>query len=142
MSRDGTWDLRNIEYTCFALFEKEFAQAIPDFLGAFRRRRQERLVTFVRRIVLLNEVANIDFVLPETNVESFPLRHSSAGQLLNSCCHRKPPISQFLLRLAAARMSLFEIVGMAKSIAFRTDVDHVFRIPTFLEGDPRLIFMP
>ena len=43
------------------------------------RRRQERLVAVVRLVVLLDEVADVDLLLPEARPESLPRRQSLAS---------------------------------------------------------------
>jgi hypothetical protein len=51
---------------------KEVVQTIPQLLCPLRGGSQEGLVPLVGFIVLLNKVANIDLLLPETCSESLP----------------------------------------------------------------------
>ena len=76
MRGDGTWNLRNVEHAFLSLFHKEFVQPIPQVLGPLGCGRKKRPVSLVWLVVLLDEVANIDLLLPETGLESLPWRKS------------------------------------------------------------------
>ena len=60
MRGDRTWNLRDVENSLFSFFQKEFIQLVPQRFGAFCGSREERLVSFVRCVVLLDEVADVD----------------------------------------------------------------------------------
>src|SRR6185369_3460944 len=92
---DATRDLRNIQHALLAFFQEEFVQLRPEVFGACRCGREKQLVAFVRRVVLLDEIANIDPGLPETYVEALPLGHLVASDLPSSGCHAE---SLLLLR--------------------------------------------
>ena len=47
-------------------------QGLPDALGLFGRTRQEAGVTVVRRVVALDEVADVDALGPRTGLKSLP----------------------------------------------------------------------
>src|SRR6185295_5016194 len=72
MRGDGTRNQRDVEHTFLPLFYKELVQPIPQVLGSLCRGRKEGFVSFVRLVVLLDEVANINLPLPETCLESLP----------------------------------------------------------------------
>jgi hypothetical protein len=72
MRGDGTWNLGNIKYTFLSLFHKEFVQPIPQVLGPLGCRRKKRPLSLIWLVVLLDEVANINLLLPESSLESLP----------------------------------------------------------------------
>src|SRR4029453_12537765 len=57
----------------------------PDALGALGRRRQERVVPVVGRVVLLDEVANVDLGLPEALSKPLPGRGGGVRGLRYRC---------------------------------------------------------
>ena len=67
----GIW--RNIEH---ALFLRSSTNRSSSFfqmrLRAFGRRREERAVAVVRRVILLEEPAHVDVALPQAGFESAP----------------------------------------------------------------------
>ena len=74
MRGDGARNLRDVEHAFPALLDKELVQACPELLRTFGGRREERFVAVVGLVVLLDEVANVDLLLPETGLEAVPGR--------------------------------------------------------------------
>src|SRR5205814_8754351 len=72
MRRDRTWNLRNIEHALPPLLNKQVVQPVPNAFGAFGRGRQEGLVSFVWFVIVLDEVPNVDFLVPKTRTKSAP----------------------------------------------------------------------
>ena len=68
-------DLRlHIQHAAFgALFLLELLQSSPQLVGRLGGAGQERLVAVVRGIVLLDEVADVDFLFPDAALKAFPL---------------------------------------------------------------------
>ena len=62
---DRAGNLRDVEHALLALLDEQFVQRVPDLLRARGRRREERPVALVRAVVLLDEVADVDLLLPE-----------------------------------------------------------------------------
>jgi len=56
-----------------ALFFLQLLQGTPQLIGSLRGVRQERLVAIVRGVVLLDKVADVDFLFPDTALKAFPL---------------------------------------------------------------------
>ena len=76
---DGARDLGDIEHALAALFGEEVGQLFPDRGRALRRRREEVGVAVVGRVILLDEVANVDLVLPQAFLEALPGRSRVDG---------------------------------------------------------------
>jgi len=70
MRGDRTWKLRNIEYPALALFEEQIVQLGPDAFCTCSGRSEKKLISLIRSVVLLYEVANIDLALPQTSLET------------------------------------------------------------------------
>ncbi len=69
---DGARNLRDIEHAFLALLDEQIRERLPDALRARGRRREERLVAVVGRVVGLDEGANVDLALPESPLEALP----------------------------------------------------------------------
>jgi hypothetical protein len=69
---DRTRYLRNIQHAFLAFLDEQLHQLVPDPLSAFSYRRQKGIVSFIRRVVLLNEITDIDFLLPQVLRKTFP----------------------------------------------------------------------
>ena len=67
---DRAWNLRHVEDAFLALLDEQVAQLLPDSQGALGRPGEEAFVAVVRRIVLLNELADIDFLRPQSALNS------------------------------------------------------------------------
>src|SRR5271154_1200700 len=65
-------NLRDREHTLLPLFLEEGCELRPQVRRTFRRAAQEALVAFVRRVVLLNEFADVDVLLPRSADEATP----------------------------------------------------------------------
>jgi hypothetical protein len=72
MSGDGTWNLGDVKHTFLSLFHKKFVQPIPQVLGPLGCGRKEGPFSLIWLVVLLDEVTNINLLLPETRLESLP----------------------------------------------------------------------
>src|SRR5438046_741642 len=72
MGSDGAGNLRNVEDAFAPLLSEQFVQAFPDLSSSFGRWSQKRSISFIRFIVLLDEVSNIDFFLVEARMKSSP----------------------------------------------------------------------
>ena len=72
---DGTWNQGNVEHALFSFFHEEFVQAIPKVRCACGGARKEGIVSLIRLVVLLNEVADIDLPLPKSRFEVLPRGH-------------------------------------------------------------------
>ena len=72
MRRDRAGNLRDVEHAFLAFLDEQRLELGPDALRARGRRREERGVAVVGRVVLLNEVADVDGRLPEAGTESLP----------------------------------------------------------------------
>ena len=68
-----------------ALFLLELLQSSPQFVGRLGGTGQERLVAVVRGVVLLDEVAHVDFLFPDTALKAFPLFKIDHWNLLAPC---------------------------------------------------------
>ena len=75
---DGAGNLRDVEHALLPLLDEQLVERLPDLLRARGGGREERFVAVVRLVVLLDEVANVDLLLPETGSESRPGATSSA----------------------------------------------------------------
>ena len=73
---DGTWNQGNVEHALFSFFHEEFVQAIPKVRCACGGARKEGIVSLIRLVVLLNEVADIDLPLPKSRFEALPRGHN------------------------------------------------------------------
>ena len=62
---DGAGNLGYIQYTFFALFYKEVTQDSQIFLVRSVAGARKDSIPFVRLVILLDEVANVDLLLPE-----------------------------------------------------------------------------
>src|SRR5258708_5719038 len=72
VSGDGAWNQGNVEHALFSFFHEEFVQAIPKVRCACGGTRKEGIVSLIGLVVLLNEVAHIDPLLPEPRFEALP----------------------------------------------------------------------
>ena len=62
-----------INWRVSAVFQfNAFHYAVPQLGGCISRTSQEGFVTFIRGIVFLNEVTDVDFILPVTFRKTFP----------------------------------------------------------------------
>src|SRR3954463_8583550 len=75
MGRYRTWDRRYVQHPFAPLLNEQLTEAVPEFLRAVGRRRQERLIAIVRIVVVLNEVPNVDFLLPGPSSKLVPRRN-------------------------------------------------------------------
>jgi len=75
MRRNRAGNLRDVEHSFLALFDKQLVQTIPDLPGPLRRGRKKRLISLIWLVVLLNEITDVDFLLPKTRLESVPGRN-------------------------------------------------------------------
>src|SRR5215475_8551186 len=85
-------DLRHIEDALAFFLYEQFFKLVPDVLSAFGGPLQERFISFVRPVVLLDEVTDFDPSLPMAVLEAFPLRQPAPpladGFVDQSCSHR------------------------------------------------------
>src|ERR1051325_5585546 len=72
MRRDRTGNLRDVQHAFLAFFHKELVQLLPDLSRTPGCANQERFITFVWLVVLLDEIANVDLFLPKPAGESLP----------------------------------------------------------------------
>ena len=70
------------------LFLDAFHDLVPQSRGGLGSASEEALVAFVRGVVLLNEVAGIDFSLPSSGYEAFPCLQT----LFVKLCHVSLPL--------------------------------------------------
>src|SRR5262245_65211059 len=88
---DGTWNLGYIEDPFLALLHEQFVQMVPDLPGALRGGGKEGSVSFVGFVVLLDEIANVDLLPPETRMKSLPGRNRL---FLGGSTHISSPFSR------------------------------------------------
>ena len=69
---DGTRDQGDVEDALLALFDKQFLELFPNVSRPLGRGGEERIVPLIRRVVVLEEPADIDVALPEPGLESTP----------------------------------------------------------------------
>ena len=73
ISRDRLGKLRfRVVNATFTFFFKHFGELIPNLLRLFRRGGEERLITLVRGVVILDEITDVDFMLPGITLEASP----------------------------------------------------------------------
>ncbi len=66
---DRARDLRDVEHALLALLDEQVGQLLPDRRGALGRAGEERLVAIIGRVVLLDEVADVDLLGPQAWLE-------------------------------------------------------------------------
>ena len=74
MGGDRTGSLGDVEHALLALLDEQRLERFPDLLRARGRRREKAAVTVVRLVILLDEVADVDLVLPESGPKPAPGR--------------------------------------------------------------------
>jgi hypothetical protein len=62
---DGAGNLGYIQDSLFAFFYKEVTEDFPDLLGTVGCWGKKGVIPFIRFVILLDKVANVDFLLPE-----------------------------------------------------------------------------
>ena len=86
MRRNGARNLGNIQDAFLAFRDKQLIQTRPDFLRSVRRRCEKPTVSFVGSVVLLDKVPDVDFFLPESDVETLPrVASRGLGDLVGGC---------------------------------------------------------
>ena len=80
--RDRAGYLGDVEHALAAFLDEQLLEDVPDVLGPRCRGLQKGRISVVRLVVLLNEIANVDFLLPETGSKPLPGRGRSVDRLL------------------------------------------------------------
>ena len=70
--RNRTGNLGDVEDALLALLDEQRLEGLPDLLRACGRGREKTVVAVVRLVVLLDEIADVDLLLPESGPESAP----------------------------------------------------------------------
>ncbi len=94
--RDRAWNLGDVEHALLPLLEEELVEPFPDRERARGSGREERRVSLVRLVVLLDEVPDVDLLLPQARPEPAPrgLLRLRLGCLLCARSH-EPLLGRF-----------------------------------------------
>src|SRR5215471_4090375 len=76
-----------IDYAFATFLDEESLEFLPKGLRAFGGQREKSFVAVIRRVVLLDEVADVDFFLPHSIDKSLPRRNCLTFDLRCRCCH-------------------------------------------------------
>ena len=71
--------------TLLALLEQQVEDLAPQFLGTLGRTGEERIVTLVGGVVLLDEVSDVNLSSPDAFLEAFPCLLHCVTTLLVTC---------------------------------------------------------
>ena len=104
----------HIQHTALrALLFLQFLENAPEFIRRLRWAGEEALVSRVRLVILLNEIANVDFFAPDAALEAFPLlkmNHANSplrmvGRYVSEhgYCSIMPIVRQLTIRLRKSR---------------------------------------
>ena len=101
-------------------------EILPHVLGLVSSIGQEGLIAFVRRVVLLNEVANIDILLPMPAVEAVPclgFKFLLGERGLVNCCHIHSLVS-VAQRTVTLRLPIIVVPPDRRQVGIRRDLYH------------------